>query len=635
MMITDGRFREAIKASGIKNIALLDDAFDVPRFNEHDYSVLYDFLETDGAAAILIEVGIAAETITVAKEHIQSQTWTGDELLLLLQKLHRKYLLTRDARFDPTTIFHSKQSNNLADVDPLLKLLGRCKVDVTLYGRASGAVEANDPIPDLVFADYYLAENIAADMAPTAEESEEATGASLARLDEIIKPALVKEKHPSIILMSSKDVEAQAAAYRRRASGDKGQVFASRFGFMRKSDVHVEPLPADAPKGKPEPIAVVRPGADVLLDIVQSHPFGLQLHSALLMWLTSSTEAVGKMRKEIEELELKDFAYLVNYRLAQEGLSLFDYLEWFFGECLLGAIGVLTADKTRRPTREKLDKHADLIEGAYEGRTEKIAELYHRARIDTNLNPAHMRMGDLYLPTADGTPTRIWAVLTPDCDLIVRDGKRAVDRFLLIEGLLRPYDAPKSSLADFIIVGKSNYSIEWKLKNLATRENFDDLRYCGTLRPLYAQDLQNQVLESLGRVGLAVAPVIRMNGHFRLLVRKNDGKLHTIELGGAEMRACEVYPSRGGSDASRISLHRSVAENLLSKLAAVDLNELSPEDNKLLKVLLKRGAQEAVRTVLCRGAEFEMDLGAKFVVSDKLSDVKNWCGLQIEMGAEN
>lgn len=29
-----------------------------------------------------------------------------------------------------------------------------------------------------------------------------------------------------------------------------------------------------------------------------------------------------------------------------------------------------------------------------------------------------------------------------------------------------------------------------------------------------------------------------------------------------------------------------------------------------------------------------MDLGAKFVVSDKPSDVRNWCGLQIEMGAE-
>ena len=165
--------------------------------------------------------------------------------------------------------------------------------------------------------------------------------------------------------------------------------------------------------------------------------------SALLLWLTHSESAVGNMRKEIEELELKDFAYLVNYRLAQEGLSLFDYLEWFFGECLLGSIGLLTADKTKRPTRDKLDKHANLIEGAYDGRTEKIAELYHRARIDTNLDPAHMRMGDLYLTKSDADPTKIWALLTPDCDLIVRNGKRAVDRFLLVEGGLQAYNAPK------------------------------------------------------------------------------------------------------------------------------------------------------------------------------------------------
>lgn len=84
---------------------------------------------------------------------------------------------------------------------------------------------------------------------------------------------------------------------------------------------------------------------------------------------------------------------------------------------MLKSIGMLTADKARRPSREKLDKHADLVEGAYEGRTEKIGELYHRA-IDTNLNPAHMRMGD-FMSCAEAAPTRIWAVLTPDCDLIL------------------------------------------------------------------------------------------------------------------------------------------------------------------------------------------------------------------------
>jgi hypothetical protein len=631
-MLTEKRFEDAIKASGVKNVALLDDAFDLPKLNESDFSSLYDFLESDDALEIFGEIGVTNEEVEAAKEDIQSQSWTGGELLTVVSKLHRKFLITRDPKFDPTSVFKTKQSNNLADVDPLLELLKRCKVDVTLYGTMAGTNEVHEPIPDLVFADYYLADTITSGKAATEAEYADATGASLARLDEIIKPALEKDKHPSIILMSSKNVESEAAAYRRKASGDKGKVFASRFGFIRKSDVHVEDLPADAPKGKKASVSVSRPGADILLDIVQSHPFGLQLHNALLLWLTHSLTAVGSMRSEIEELELKDFAYLVNYRLAQEGMSLFDYLEWFFGECLLGSIGLLTADKTKRPTRDKLDKHAGLIEGAYDGRTEKIAELYHRARIDTNPNPAHMRMGDLYLTKSDGAPTQIWALLTPDCDLMVRHGKRSVDRFLLVEGQLQAYKAPKSSLSDFIIVDKAHYSIEWRLKNMATREDLEDLRYCGTLRPLYAQDLQNQVLENLGRVGLAVAPVIRMDGHFQLFIRKNDDKLHVVDLGDEQMQACEVYPSRGGSDAVRISLHRSVAENILSKLDLIDLKELSEDDAKALKGLRSRSTKEGIRTALCRGAEFESDLGAKFIVSDRLSAGKNWCGLQIHMG---
>lgn len=87
-----------------------------------------------------------------------------------------------------------------------------------------------------------------------------------------------------------------------------------------------------------------------------------------------------------------------------------------------------------------------------------------------------------------------------------------------------------------------------------------------------------------------------MNGHFRLFIRKGDSKLHAIELGEDEMRAQRGSSEPGGSDAARISLHRSVAENVLAKLAAVDPNELSTEDGKLLKGLLKRGPQEAVRT---------------------------------------
>jgi hypothetical protein len=186
-------------------------------------------------------------------------------------------------------------------------------------------------------------------------------------------------------------------------------------------------------------------------------------------------------------------------------------------------------------------------------------------------------------------------------------------------------------LADFIIVGDQQYSIDWQLKNLQTRIDFKDLEFCGSLRPLYAQDLQRQILEELGRVGLAVAPVIRMDGRIRLSVRRSDGKLHEIDLGGGSMCACEVYPSRGGSDATRINLHRSVAENVVAKIDAIDPESLSAEDKVMLKALRKRATLDQVRSSLSRGARLDVDLGAQFIVTDKMTTAKTWLGISVEM----
>ncbi|SSC64728.1 hypothetical protein [Ciceribacter selenitireducens] len=634
MTLQDRRFIDAIKTSGIKNITLLDDAFDLPRLTEADYSKVYDFLDSEAAGVLLAEFGIDEDAIAAAKGQIESQTWTGEELHQILTELHQRFLVTRDVRFDPTSVFTTKASNNLADVDPLLKLLRRCgaNVKVKLVGRMTGAPDLADAIPDLVFADFYLDENITSEIVPGEEMSEAAVRASLDRLDQLLGAAAAKKKHPSVILMSSMDVAAQAESYRRKASGENGKVFASRFGFIRKSDIQVGQLEAEAPKGKPEPITVARPAADVLLDIIQSHPFGHKLHEALLFWLESSQSAVDEMKKEIDQLELKDFAYLVTYRLAQEGMSLFDYLEWFFGECLLGSIGHAAADKFRRPSRDKLDLHAELIEGAYDGRTRKIAELYHRARIDTKPQPEVMRMGDLYVQRdIAGQPAVIWALMTPDCDLVERDGGRAAENLLTVGGNLLPYHAPKSSLADFIIVGDQQYSIDWQLKNLQTRTDFENLEFCGSLRPLYAQDLQRQVLEELGRVGVAVAPVVRMDGRIKLSVRRSDGKLHEIDLGGGRMCACEVYPSRGGSDTTRINLHRSAAENVVAKIDAIEPESLSAEDKVMLKALRKRATLDQVRSSLSRGAKLDVDLGAQFIVTDKMTATKTWLGISVEM----
>lgn len=208
--------------------------------------------------------------------------------------------------------------------------MGRC-------GAGLETVLADDDVelPDLIFADYFLDPHITAANDGSDEERQRAKTASISRLDELLQPSLKANKHPPIILMSSKDVKNRADDYRVRVSAGEGKVFASRFGFIRKTDLKVGARPHP---NAPEPVEIARPSADVLLDIIQSHPFGQRLHEALKLWIAGSQAGVDRLKSDIEEMELRDFAYLVTHRLAQEEIGLFDYLEWFFGECLLGSI---------------------------------------------------------------------------------------------------------------------------------------------------------------------------------------------------------------------------------------------------------------------------------------------------------
>lgn len=283
-----------------------------------------------------------------------------------------------------------------------------------------------------------------------------------------------------------------------------------------------------------------------------------------------------------------------------------------------------------------LDKHASLIEGSYEkGRTDKIAELYHKARIDRR--PAtknDLRLGDLYLkPGAKGAEPTLWAVLTPDCDLVVRSGKMEAERILTVRGNLIAYDAPKSSLSEFIIIKDRYYSVDWRLKDLETRTTLSDMEFVGTLRPIYAQDLQRKALQDLGRIGLAVAPVIRMDAAIKLRVVKH-GKLVDIDLGEAEMTRSEIYPSRGASDAPKVVLSRSATENLLAVLEQLDPDGLDAEAITSWKSAKGRAGANALRTKLLKGAGLEEQLGSKIVVTERMSVGKGWCGLEISMATD-
>ena len=108
------------------------------------------------------------------------------------------------------------------------------------------------------------------------------------------------------------------------------------------------------------------------MDLFQSYEFGRALHVGLdCCWLGAANRAVRDLREEIENLHLKEFAYLVRFRLAQEGQTLLNYLEWFFGECLVDAIAkaVDSAAGGDEQVKALNGPAADRIEGAFDGPT--------------------------------------------------------------------------------------------------------------------------------------------------------------------------------------------------------------------------------------------------------------------------
>src|SRR5580704_778261 len=124
--------------------------------------------------------------------------------------------------------------------------------------------------------------------------------------------------------MSSHNVRKDAENFRADIGEGRGQVFASRFSFLEKTQLKLTAT------GEVEFAAEA---ADALLDIVQSYDFGRALNEGLGCWLESARASVEMLRTDISKLGLKEHAYLVRFRLAAEGQGLFSYLEWFFGEC--------------------------------------------------------------------------------------------------------------------------------------------------------------------------------------------------------------------------------------------------------------------------------------------------------------
>ena len=74
------------------------------------------------------------------------------------------------------------------------------------------------------------------------------------------------------------------------------------------------------------------------MEMSGSLEFGRTLEAALRRWKCGAETGLKELYKELGELDVKDFAYLLRFRLYEEGEPFADYLEWFLGESLRAVV---------------------------------------------------------------------------------------------------------------------------------------------------------------------------------------------------------------------------------------------------------------------------------------------------------
>ena len=218
---------------------------------------------------------------------------------------------------------------------------------------------------------FSLTTILASDVTTTgnADENSKDTArrASLYLLSQIVHTATASEEDiPAIVLLSSQKID-DVDEYRHEA---KGRILALRFGFLKKDIVQQE--------GQ-----IKHAAADVLLDVSQGYLFGKILQGALTQWRAGAKLALEDFIKEISNLHPKDFAYLLRFRLREEGQPLNAYLEWLFGESLKGLIEGRVNWNDSFLRLDHTPEIEEKIEGAFEGHSKTIAELFHRIRVNS------------------------------------------------------------------------------------------------------------------------------------------------------------------------------------------------------------------------------------------------------------
>lgn len=567
-----------------EKVLLIDDAYDPPSFSDENAGQLLELLQDGKRTRLVPDKLLDAGTAGQAIDDLSAGSYDTDAVQDAYAAVYRTYAIKRDAKADLDGYFKDRKEAALEKLDGLVALLRECKdLQLEFAGNETAEEIFVSFAPHILFMDYYLSQSDGT--------SDDATkGADENRSIKLVKRLLAKSRGagPSVVLMSSENIEDEGGAYRAEL---EGAVLALRFGFLHKDGVAIS--------GKA--LAIESKAADLLLDTAQGFSFGKDVEQALAIWRKGAGEALDLLQQELRELDVRDFAYLLRFRLKDEGESFADYLEWFLGESLRGKV-----DETvqwDKPAFSRIDKpeNYQAIEGGHPQPSDRIAQLFHRLRISmpTKRSKKRFALGDLYV---NEKKDAVRVVLSPDCDLVPRStGMTSAKRLLTLGGELKALETDDVFIGDLVMFGEETRAIKWAMKDIATtpigktgKLEVDGVEYTlfGTLRPQHAQHIQTQAFADLRRVGLAVAPAVYRTALVEAVVTLKSGKRQT--LAPEELKkypATLLFAREGSGTGHHVLFDRSYVRALLASLSQLDPEKLQSAEKSHLKNFLTKTAQ--------------------------------------------
>ena len=564
---------DSFKASIVERILVVDDAYDPPTLSDEYMGGLFEVLERPDLRNYVTEESLGEKDLQSAIEALSKGEYDHEAISDAISSLFDAYLHRRMGKLDPGGAFATLKDSALVALDPLLELLELCvdKLCIRCAGKKAAISVCKELKPDFILMDYFMSPPERTTGASTSEEEMADKGISINLLTNILQ--VDSEVTPAVILMSSGDVQGNAQQYRGSL---EGRVTALRFGFLNKNWI----------RRTNGCLVAVGDAADVLMETSGSFEFGQTLEAALRQWKSGSEVGLKELYKELGDLDVKDFAYLLRFRLYEEGEPFADYLEWFLGESLRAVVDEKIKWNTMEFSRLNDEDLTDAIEGAHPFPSLRIASLFDRMRFNSRRNRVRRRFGfgDLFVG-ADDRSVRM--VITPDSDIIERDGSRRASRLLTVGGAIRGLGDQKALAGDLIFHGAPK-AITWDLKDVMTHDFTEDMTklqvgetaysYHATMRALAAQAIQKKVLGDLARVGTAVPPTVNICAPVKVYLKKIvDNQPRATELDDLKEAYAQVFMHRGGSDKkTRALFTQRFVRTLVERLEVIDDADLIP-----------------------------------------------------------